>query len=164
MRRKSARARRKQFAPEGTSTLIDSTLRWLRLDDTVRGMRAMRAFGEAAGPRILARARAERLRGKTLYIRVATSAWSQELHMMRASILERMKALPGGDEVESLRFEVGDVEGLPDWAKAEAAPPAPAKLQTTVPLHDSVHAALAGVEDGELRGWLGGLLARAARR
>jgi hypothetical protein len=146
--------------------LVDSTLRWLRLDDTVRGLRAVRAFGIAAGARILQRARAERLRGHTLYVRVATAAWSQELHMMRASILERVRAVPGGEEVEALRFEVGDVAALPDWnapLRRPSPPPKPATAEQS-PLPAAVHEALAGVVDVELRKQLGELFARASQR
>jgi hypothetical protein len=164
--RRSARARRKAVAPEPTSQLVDATLRWLRLDDTVRGLRAVRAFGVAAGARILKRARAERLRGHTLYVRVATAAWSQELHMMRASILERVRAIPGGEEIEALRFEVGDIDALPDWsAPLRRAPAAPAAATPTEPpLPAAVHEALAGVGDVELRKHLGELFARASQR
>jgi len=163
--RRSARARRKQAAPLPTAELVDSTLRWLRLDDTVHGLRAVRAFGLAAGARIGRRARAERMRGHTLYVRVATAAWSQELHLMRESILARMKEIPGGAEVEALRFEVGDIEALPDWTSpsrpARRAAPAPSRAE---PIDAAVHQALAAVEDVELRNHLAELLARAAQR
>jgi hypothetical protein len=164
-RRISARAARKQAAPLSTATLVDSTLHWLRLDDTVRGMRALRAFGLAAGPRILARARAERLRGHTLYVRVATSAWSHELHMLRASILERMHTIPGGEEVEALRFEVGEIDELTDWSAAPTQAPEAPRAATVAPsLPAAVHEALAAVADPELRQRLGDLLARSAQR
>jgi hypothetical protein len=162
LRFRSARSRRKQAAPMESSTLVESTLRWLKLDDTVRGLRAMRAFGEAAGPRIRARARAERLRGRTLYVRVATSAWSQELHILSAAILERMHALPGGLEVETLRFQVGDIGALPEWAEAPVGP-ASEEPRVEVPLGPALDAALADIADVELRDTFAHLLARASR-
>ena len=69
----SRRSRRRQLEPESTNSLVESTLKYLRLDDTVRSMRAMRAFDAAVGARIRSRARAERLRGRTLVIRVSSS-------------------------------------------------------------------------------------------
>ena len=159
-RRLTARARRKQLVPEPTSTLVDSTLRHLRLDETVRGMRAMRAFHEVAGPRIVARARAERLRGHTLVVRVASSAWSQELHVLRAAILERLSATEGGAGITELRFQVGDVEALPEWG-AELAP----TVHTQAPGHPSVppdlRHALASILDPDLRERFAALLGRA---
>jgi hypothetical protein len=140
-------------------------LRWLRLDETVRGMRAMRAFSQAAGTRILARARAERLRGRTLYVRVATAAWSQELHTISSAILARMQALPGGEEVDALRFSVGDVEALPDWTTPSAGPPAatPRPRKPAAPVAHAVHEALASVDDPELRAKLAELIARSRK-
>ncbi len=158
-RRLTARARRKQFAPEPTSLLVDQTLRHLRLDETVKGMRAMRAFDDVAGPRIRARARAERLRGHTLVVRVASSAWSQELHVLSAAILERLRAQPGGEGIAELRFQVGDVDALPSW-QAE-----PAVVSTAKPGHPSVppdlRGALAAIVDPDLRERFAALLGRA---
>jgi hypothetical protein len=163
MARGRARSKRKQVVPLPTATLVDYTLRWLRLDDTVRGMRAMRAFGLAAGPRILERARAERLRGRTLYVRVASAGWSQELHVLRSTILERMRALPGGEEVEELRFSVGNVNELPDWAAPEL-PPAPPQRKRPVTQADAIYEALSAIEDPELRDQLTSLLGRATAK
>ncbi len=165
MKLRSARARRKQVAPETTSSLVESTLRRLHLDDTVRGLRAMRAFGEAAGPRIGARARAERLRGRVLYVRVATSAWSQELHVLRSAILERMQKIPGGEEVDTLRFHVGEVDALPEW-REEAAPaaavPVEVAMHAPTELDGPLHAALSEITDEELRTRMTQMLERAS--
>lgn len=146
-----------------SATLVESTLRWLRLDDAVRGLRAMRAFGEAAGPRIRARARAERLRGRTLYVRVASSAWSQELHILSAPILERMHTLPGGAEVEALRFQVGDIGELPEWADEPRVSAREPEQAAPSPLSPALDNALADIADEELRDCFAHLLARAAR-
>lgn len=162
-RPRTARARRKQLVPEATSTLIDSTLRFLKLDETVRSMRAMRAFGLVAGPRILARARAERLRGRTLHVRVASSAWSQELHLLRTAILERLKQTPGGEVVEDLRFQVGDVSELPEWV-ADPTAPSPTLERSGPPVASALYEAIAQIPDGELRERFATLVGRANRR
>jgi predicted nucleic acid-binding Zn ribbon protein len=158
-RRLTARARRKQLAPEPTATLVDSTLRHLRLDETVKGMRAMRAFEEVAGSRIRARARAERLRGQTLFVRVASSAWSQELHVLSAAILERLRALPGGEGITELRFHVRDVEALPAWQDPEPQAPPARRGHPSVP--PDLRGALAAIVDPELRERFAALLGRA---
>jgi hypothetical protein len=113
--RKRSRPTRPSVQPQPTSQLIDGTFRWLRLDETARSFLALRAFSEAAGPRILRRARAERLRGAILYVRVASAAWSQELQALSAQLIEKIKTRPGGEGVEALRFTVGNVEELPDF-------------------------------------------------
>jgi hypothetical protein len=159
----SARSRRRQAAPEPTGTLVDSTLRFLRLDDTVRSMRAMRAFDAVVGARIRARARAERLRGRTLYIRVASSAWSQELHVLRASILERLRGVPGGEEVHDLRFQVGDVESLPTWNATPSASDAKHASPNAAP-PNALLDAIAEIPDPELRERFRALVGRAHGR
>lgn len=163
---RSARARRKQAAPEATSTLIDSTLKFLRLDDKVRGMRAMRAFDAVVGPRIRSRARAERLRGRVLHICVASSAWSQELHVMRATILEKLKATPGGELVDELRFQVGDVNELPSWTTPAMEPPVADMSQSPQmpPPTDALLAAVQQIPDDELRARFATLVGKAAKK
>ncbi len=164
--RTRGRARRRQAAPLPTSSLVEGTLKNLHLDDAVRGLRALRAFSEVAGPRVRARARAERLRGQTLYVRVATAAWSHELHILKDAILERLHATPGGEEVHALRFQVGPLEEVPAWD--EAPPPAavlhgPAPAPAApAPLAAPVVDALAAIVDDELRTRLERWMDRAA--
>jgi predicted nucleic acid-binding Zn ribbon protein len=108
--------------PEQMSALVEPLFRWLKLDDAARGFRASRAFSRAAGPRIRAVARAEKLRGATLYVRVQTSAWSHELHALKAQLVEKLRKTPGGEGVEELRFNVEPLEEL-RRAVAEIADP-----------------------------------------
>jgi hypothetical protein len=145
--RKRSRATRPSVQPRPTSQLIDATFRWLRLDETARSFLALRAFSEVAGSQILRRARAERLRGAILYVRVASAAWSQELQALSTQLIEKIKARPGGEGVEALRFHVGDIEELPDF-QPEASPAAAEALK---PPTGEVAEAIEEIVDDDLR-------------
>jgi predicted nucleic acid-binding Zn ribbon protein len=148
-RRRPAR----QGTPETPRALLDELFRSLRLEEMAQSLAACRAFGRAAGPRIGRRARAERLRGATLYVRVSSSAWAHELHALKSELLDKLGKEPGGEAVLDLRFSVGPVEELPDWVTLGTKPPlAPQpRVQPPQPLSLELARALEEVVDPELR-------------
>lgn len=58
------------------------------------------------GPRIAAVSRAAAIRGETLVVEVVSSAWLNELTMMRRTILERLNGVRDGVTVEQIRFRL----------------------------------------------------------
>ncbi len=149
MKRRRKPGLRPSTQPRATSQLLDGTFRWLKLDEHARSFRAMRAFSVAAGARIGEHARAERLRGAILYVRCDSSAWSQHLHVLKATVLERLNKTPGGEEVRELRFNVGPLDEVVGWdeGKPPAAEPAPEPHM----LPEEIARALGDVADTELR-------------
>ncbi|HEX9100849.1 MAG TPA: DUF721 domain-containing protein, partial [Polyangia bacterium] len=150
MRRTRRKGARPSTQPRPAGALLDGTFRWLKLDDNARSFRAMRAFATAAGPRIGEHARGERLRGSILYVRCDSSAWTQHLHVMKQTLLERLHKTPGGEVVAELRFNVGPLDEVAGW---EAPTPAPASVEPAAPaeLPEEVARALGAVEDPLLR-------------
>ena len=123
VRRQRRKGARPSTQPRPAGALMDGTFRWLKIDDNMRSFRAMRAFATAAGARIGGHARAERLRGSILYVRCDSSAWTQHLHVMKESLLERLHKTPGGEGVAELRFNVGPLDEVAGWeAPATGAP------------------------------------------
>jgi hypothetical protein len=101
------RKARKSVQPIATELLIEPLFVWLKLDEPARSFRALKAFWDAAGDRLRLHARGERLRGSILMVRVRSAAWSQQLHLMKTQVLERVRASRGGAGVQDLRFTVG---------------------------------------------------------
>jgi len=150
IRRTRRKNTRPSTQPRPTRALMDGTFRWLKLDDNARSFRAMHAFAQVAGARIGADARAERLRGSILYVRCDSSAWTQHLHVMKESLLERLHKTPGGEGVAELRFDVGPLDEVAGWDLPAAAPPEP-EPEAPAMLPEEVARALGSVEDPELR-------------
>lgn len=149
--------------PQPARELIEPLFRWLKLDDKARSFQAMRAFAEAAGPRIAARARAEALRGTILFVRVSSSAWAHELHALKHEIVDKLRRTPGGETVAELRFSVGPLDEAPAWESGSdpaALPEAPAPAPAPAELAQ----ALGSVADVELQSELSRLYARGGRR
>ena len=99
----------------------------------------------AVGPRIADRARPVALERGTLVVRVATSVWANELQMLSAQLIERLKAR--GFAVEGIRFRVGvldPVDRPPERRSYRKVPP-------PAPLEPELRAAVERVEDADLR-------------
>lgn len=158
MKRPRKKGTRPSVQPRPTSQLLEGTFRWLKLDDNARSFRAMRAFSIAAGTRIGDHARAERLRGAILYVRCDSSAWTQHLHVMKPTLLERLNRTPGGEGVRELRFNVGPLDEVVGWD--EPKPSAPEPPPATYALPEEVARALGDVDDAELRDGLARLYAK----
>ncbi len=163
MARRPKKATRPSTQPRRAGALFDGTFRWLKIDENMRSFRAMRAFAAAAGSRIGEHARAERLRGAILYVRCDSSAWTQHLHVMKQSLLERLRKTPGGEGVAELRFNVGPLDEVPGWSAAPAtAASAPESEATELP--EEVARALGAVEDPVLRDELARLYGKLGAR
>jgi len=161
-RRKNARP---STQPRPASALLDGTFRWLKIDDNMRSFRAMRAFASVVVGRIGDHVRAERMRGSILYVRCDSSAWTQHLHVMKETLLERLRRTPGGEGVVELRFNVGPLDEVAGWdAPAAAAPAAEGEREAPAELPEEVARALGSVEDPELREHLTRLYAKLGAR
>ena len=94
-------------APETSGQLMDQVL--ARLGGTGRALefRVFEAYSNAVGEMLRTRTQPERLNGKTLQVRVASSALAHELTMLRREVLDRIALEVGPDVVTDLRTRVG---------------------------------------------------------
>ncbi len=93
-------------------------------------------------------------RDGTLHVATASSTWAFELEQLSTQIMERLRAVLGGDAPASLRFAPGIVPE-PAADPAEAAPEAP---EITPTMRVEGERVAAGIGDSDLRA----LVARAA--
>lgn len=140
---------------------MDKLFDWLDLGNQAKSFRAIEAFRRAAGPKIGARAQATGVRGSTLMVRAASAAWSLELHALEKVLIERLRATPGGEGIDSLRFSVGPLVEEESGGNVPS-PEVQAARQRAAPAVDLVELlrALAQVEDRELRENLARLVTR----
>jgi hypothetical protein len=102
-------------------------------------------WAQAVGLRIAERARPLGLERGVLTVRAATSVWANELSLLSATLIERLRAL--GVEVNELRFRVGPLTPQPvpmETRKTRKVPP-PAALPP------EVAESLQRIADDELR-------------
>jgi predicted nucleic acid-binding Zn ribbon protein len=94
-------------APESSADLMDQVL--ARIGGTGRALefRVFEAYNGAVGEMLRARTEPERLNGKTLQVKVASSALAHELTMLKHDVLEKIACSIGPDLVTDLRTRVG---------------------------------------------------------
>ena len=71
--------------------------------------RIARAWDDAVGPRIAAETRPDTLKRGILFVKVSNSVWMQQLHFLKAEIIEKVNRLLGKEAIGNLYFTIGDV-------------------------------------------------------
>jgi hypothetical protein len=97
------------------------------------------------GPRIAARTRVGGLRRGTLTIKVASSAWSNELSFLKPSLIAKL--VQAGHDISDIRFTVDNIAGAPPARPAHPG----ARPEASAPLPPELLARLERVEDPNLR-------------
>jgi predicted nucleic acid-binding Zn ribbon protein len=96
--------------PQTTNDLMGEVLARLGGQGRAKEFRVFDCYTRVVGGLLRARTAPERLRDKTLVVRVASSALAHELTLMRGEILARLAAELGPDVVTELRTKVGRVD------------------------------------------------------
>jgi hypothetical protein len=104
---------------------------------------SLAAWLEAVGQRIADRSRPEKLNRGTLWIRVSSSTWAQELSLQSQLIISRLQE--AGLTVSELRFRIA-TEVAPAARK-----PAAVASSRRAPLPASLERSLANVQDPALK-------------
>ena len=94
-------------APESSADLMSQVLARLGGSGRALEFRVFEAYNSAVGEILRLRTEPERLHGKTLQVRVASSALAHELTMLKRDVLTRMALAIGDDVVTDLRTRVG---------------------------------------------------------
>ena len=88
--------------------ILGRTLQRLGLDKDLARYQFVLRWKEIVGEHIAARSRVESVRNGTLVVRVANSAWAQELSFQKHVILHRLKKIAGDEvEIDDIMFFVG---------------------------------------------------------
>jgi predicted nucleic acid-binding Zn ribbon protein len=90
--------------------VLRSVLQKMAGSSELRQAEAIVAWELVVGAAVAARTQAERLEGGTLYVRVASSAYANELQMCKQDILRKLGPRVGGAPVTDLRFHVGTLK------------------------------------------------------
>src|SRR5256885_13988238 len=103
----SKRPARESRGPRPGASLVDGVFARTGLLGEARDWRVLHAWHRMAGPRLARHTRAERVRGTTLVVRVATAPWANELSYLRAELLEKLRRAPEAAWIEELRLTIG---------------------------------------------------------
>jgi predicted nucleic acid-binding Zn ribbon protein len=98
---------RRYKAPERISNALQPILERIDREGAFGIVRLVKAWPEVVGETIARRTEVVSLKFHTAVIKVSGAMWIQELNLMRAQILSRIKDQVGDDVVRDLRFVQG---------------------------------------------------------
>lgn len=89
------------------SDAVTAALKLRGLTDEIRANRLLTEWADLVGPKIAARTRADGITDRLLWIEVATSAWLQELNLLRPQLLRGLLERLGEPTLfDDLRFRL----------------------------------------------------------
>ncbi|HET7692306.1 MAG TPA: DUF721 domain-containing protein [Gemmatimonadota bacterium] len=92
--------------PRRLDSALDSVLDALGLSQAVERHAVFREWAERLGPEIARSAHPHRVDGDTLIVRVATSAWLNELSLRQSELLKRLNAGRTRSSIRRLVFRL----------------------------------------------------------
>jgi predicted nucleic acid-binding Zn ribbon protein len=151
---------RKDPQIERLSDVLDKSLKRLDLTARLDEYGVWPIWNDVVGKSIARNAQPEKIRNGTLFVKVSSPVWMQQLQFMKEMITEKLNQRLKETIVKNLFFMVGRIEAADDEAPIQSAP-----LQTdgsAVPqVQDEF---LATINDPEIRAAFTKLLKSYARR
>ncbi|HEY3268584.1 MAG TPA: DUF721 domain-containing protein [Armatimonadota bacterium] len=140
------------------SAVIQEQLRRYHLEKGVKQQQSLSLWERVAGPTVAAVTQASDVRDGILFVYTRSSAWSQELALMREPLIQRMNVELGSEVVKDIRFQVKRFRK----AAAEKAP-APNPLRDLTEAERAALAALASDLDPNVAGHIRSLAEKQMR-
>lgn len=142
--------RRKTSKPLLVGDILQETLKRRNLPIDCRNQEIVTGWEKIVGPVISQQTKPEKIRNKTLYLKVSSPIWMQQLQFMKPELIEKVNAALGKEAVHNIFFNVGVIEPQPVKTRKEAF-----RLQEDefpLKLRDKriIREALAGIKDPEL--------------
>ncbi|MHB8846447.1 MAG: DUF721 domain-containing protein [Nitrospirota bacterium] len=132
---------------ERLSTTIEKILNERGWGAKLKEYRVFGLWAKAVGPGIARHSQPASIRGKRLTVVVDSSAWMQQLSMLKPEIISKVNDRLGPDGIEGITLRLGELEdpaGPPEEARPAAGP-----LDTAE--RKRIEEYLAGIADPEAR-------------
>jgi len=103
------RRRGKQANLQRLGSVLQGVLKKHNISFDPEEQRLHEVWHKAVGPQISAQTRPDRLRRNTLFVKVSSSAWMQQLHNLKTEIIEKFNQLIGKELVKDIYFSIGEI-------------------------------------------------------
>jgi predicted nucleic acid-binding Zn ribbon protein len=141
--------------PRSAAAAVGAALAFRGITDEIRASRLLTEWTDLVGPKISARTRPSGVYDRVLVVEVASSAWLQELNLLRAQIFSGLIDRLGEPRLfDELRFKLASGRGtaLPRKPAPRAAPPPrPTTPPATGLAREQIIRDTEKVDDAELR-------------
>ena len=140
--------------PRTAAAAVGAALQFRGITDEVRKNRLLTEWADLVGPKISSRTRPFGVVNKTLVIEVASSAWLQELNLLRTQILSGLLERLGEPRLfDELKFKLasGRTHAPVRPPARPAQPPRPPAQPATGVAREQIVREAEAVDDAELR-------------
>jgi hypothetical protein len=114
--------RSKMKQPLPLAALLETVFAGKPAEKRMRESKVWQVWGAAVGTQIAAKSQPAAFRDGVLTVRVAGSAWLQQLSLLKQDIIHHLNAAVGAPLVTDIFFKQGSVSNRPEESP-EAAPP-----------------------------------------
>jgi hypothetical protein len=105
--------------------VLDRSIKRLQLSPRLDEYGVWPIWNDIVGTTIARNAQPEKIRNGTLFVKVTSPVWMQQLQYMKEMIAEHLNQRLKADVVKNIFFVVGRVNPVEPPTKSEPAPPAP---------------------------------------
>ncbi|OGP20591.1 MAG: hypothetical protein A2038_14040 [Deltaproteobacteria bacterium GWA2_57_13] len=145
---------------EKLGAVLEKSLQRLELSARLTEYRVWPIWDEIVGPTIARNAQPEKIRHGTLFVKVTSPTWMQQLQYMKEMIAERLNQRLGKEVVKNIFFVVGKLDKAALRTAAQRPPASSAAPPESKPDEEPLRA----IKDPELRRALKRLLLTASRK
>ncbi len=107
------RRRKKQEYFQRIGDILPTVLKKRKIPVHTRDHRLSDAWNKAVGPIISGNTRANNVKGDTLFVKVSTSTWMQQLQFMKQDIIDKVNAVLEDQTIKNIYFSIGDISPAP---------------------------------------------------
>jgi len=106
----SRRRRKKQTEFQHVGEILQKALKKRKLHLRVEDHHLSDAWQKAVGSIISTHTRVHNLRGDTLFVKVSTSTWMQQLQFMKQEIIDKVNAVLENETIQNIYFSIGTID------------------------------------------------------
>lgn len=103
---------RRRFQPaklQRIDDILEKTLKKYKIPLKTEDRRLRDVWLQAVGSRIAAQTKPDCVKKAVLFVKVANSAWMQQLHFMKREIIEKFNYLHQAEPVKDIFFAIGEI-------------------------------------------------------
>ena len=136
---------------ERLSKTIEKLLSARGLSGRLREYRVFTVWEQAVGGIIARHARPSAIRGRKLTVTVDSSAWMQQLSILRPELVEKLNGMLGGNAVEQVTLRIGEIAPAGETLSTAGRPAARPAASLTPEERDAIEHAVNKIADPAVR-------------
>ena len=114
--------RRKQKEFQRIGDILKKTLKRKKIPVHVQDHHLNDVWKKAVGPIIAGNTSVHGVKGDTLFIKVSTSTWMQQLQFMKHEIMDKVKSSLGDQTIKNIYFSIGNVHSIAQRKEQQTSP------------------------------------------